>query len=661
MRTIGWFVVVAACGSPGSDRSPPPSPPRDAGAALVPPLSPPPPFEISAPQDKLVGVGRGARHACVVRASGAVDCWGEPRAAALAANPSVRRVAGITDAIAISSTGNCVVRRTGEAACLAADELAMRPVPGITGAVGLDTRGECFLGATGEVTCLDGDKAWRVPNVHDAISLTSGEYLVCAVRKTGQVACGSATTEEAFHPVRGLAKVTSLAIAGEFSAFGCAISERHLRCFGLEVATSPGAPMAIDTSDDAVRVFDPVAFDGASQLALWTDPMTRQFQLEAVIDGKVITSDLHDHQVVPLLVDAVTHAPECAIRAQGSLVCWGANSAGVLAQPTTEQREDVPATTVAGLGDVIDLALGWRESYALTRDGRVWRWGVERFEGRSVPFVMPLGLGPEHVAQITADRLDHVCMRSAGGDVWCQVGTGTSRLEQLDTAGIRDIQSSDGVLYAFRTDGAYETHRIGDRHDLEPPMSVVRSAATDIVEIADREDFCARHKSGAVDCDLLHAEIKTATALAAGVSHACAVQRGRVWCWLSPWDAAGIRHPIPPFEMPGLREVTDLASSKEDVCAVHDHGRVSCWRFGDDDQKPTDLQVVIPSGAVDVELGKGWRGLMHQISTDGPSPASQFGCAIMADHTVKCWGMNMFGEIADGSLFEASSPIGVKL
>jgi hypothetical protein len=69
----------------------------------------------------------------------------------------------------------------------------------------------------------------------------------------------------------------------------------------------------------------------------------------------------------------------------------------------------------------------------------------------------------------------------------------------------------------------------------------------------------------------------------------------------------------------------------------------------------TDESVPIQVGAIDVELGS-------ESPEGGSSPVidgRDYGCAIMIDHTVQCWGSNLFGELGDGSIAESAAPLGV--
>lgn len=62
-----------------------------------------------------------------------------------------------------------------------------------------------------------------------------------------------------------------------------------------------------------------------------------------------------------------------ALRSDGTVWAWGANSLGQLGDGTTTLRES--AVRVAGLNGVIAIAAGQNHSLALKNDGTVWAWG----------------------------------------------------------------------------------------------------------------------------------------------------------------------------------------------------------------------------------------------------------------------------------------------
>lgn len=663
------MLALAACGSRGGDSAPPPPPVPVTDDAPAPPIPAPPPFEVSPPADKLVAVGRGDRHTCVVRASGAVDCWGQHREKS-APDPTVRRVQGIDDAVGITQNARCFLRRTGEVACLAPDALTAVPLAGITDARIGDPTARCYIDSKGGLTCIDDDdKAWKVPNVGDAVAIGSTDFVTCIVRKTGTVACGSVRSRSPLRTLQGIDQVTEIALVGRIENRACAVTRGRVRCFLVDAYPEPSEPYRAELVHEG-QSFDlpqPEPFIGATQLVMWSTGLEGKFFLEAQVGGTIVQTDFSELSMNMTVTDATVHGRECAIRAQGSLVCWGSNAGGALAQPTTRSSFDVPPSPVVGLAGVADIALGTSKSFALTSDGRVWWWGhTHHRDGRARPTVLPLGLGPEKLVQIVATVKDHVCMRSSPGDVWCQTAATDNRIEQLDTDGVRDVAPSGAGVIAYRGDGTAEVHAIATMSFHDAPMTISQLTDPEAVQHATLgETRCVRRRNGTVLCPTEIKGLTAATELVAGHDHACAIQRGRVWCWFGAYS----QQPGVISEVPGLREVTDLASSADHVCAVHDAGRVSCWRFrvekGEGDQyRRTWLapQQVIASGAADVELGLAYAEQYAQsFALHGPQQAGQFGCVRMTDRTVRCWGSNLFGELGDGSFETADTPIGVKL
>ncbi|HEX7700922.1 MAG TPA: hypothetical protein VF403_09375, partial [Kofleriaceae bacterium] len=106
---------------------------------------------------------------------------------------------------------------------------------------------------------------------------------------------------------------------------------------------------------------------------------------------------------------------------------------------------------------------------------------------------------------------------------------------------------------------------------------------------------------------------------------------------------------------------TALVMGYDYGCAL-EHGRVVCWHFTKD-SAPIQPTQVVASGVVSFGLGGGNRGQWQEAHAvdDGPRPAGEYGCAVMTDHTVQCWGANISGELLDGSFRSTTTPIGVRL
>ena len=147
----------------------------------------------------------------------------------------------------------------------------------------------------------------------------------------------------------------------------------------------------------------------------------------------------------------------------------------------------------------------------------------------------------------------------------------------------------------------------------------------------------------------------TATALALGVSHSCALRdNGAVYCWgnhngktIDPSvDPATLA--LTPVQIAGLMtsNIKQISAGNDHTCALDDQGRVFCWG----------------------QNGSGQLG--HNSNTDDPNPtqvnlggvqatqvvaSNGFSCAIAGN--VKCWGDNSRGELGNGGGGNSSSPV----
>jgi len=174
-----------------------------------------------------VDITVGNRHACAVRSTGAVECWGDmgPWLGAAGATDLLvpTAVPGITDAVQIDADAShtCAVRSTGQVLCWgdhgsftlgtdiapateSADPVA---VDGITDAIAVEVGRfhSCALRTGGVVSCwgqrlvrgLLGDGMQNdvaiapvdVMNLSGATALSVGSHGACAIRPSGALAC----------------------------------------------------------------------------------------------------------------------------------------------------------------------------------------------------------------------------------------------------------------------------------------------------------------------------------------------------------------------------------------------------------------------------------------------------------------------------------------
>ena len=139
----------------------------------------------------------------------------------------------------------------------------------------------------------------------------------------------------------------------------------------------------------------------------------------------------------------------CAVRASGAVSCWGANGSGELGAGTRDITEghNVPSDVV-GLTDITGVAAGGNHTCALRANGTVRCWG-ENSRGqvgdgtvRPEPALARHGPGTRRRRRLALGD-EFSCARRADGDVRCW---GRGDCGQLGDLGTTDQPTQDSVI-----------------------------------------------------------------------------------------------------------------------------------------------------------------------------------------------------------------------
>ncbi len=340
----------------------------------------------------------------------------------------------------------------------------------------------------------------------------------------------------------------------------------------------------------------------------------------------------------------------CALTTAGGVKCWGANWSGQLGDGTTTQRST--PVDVAGLGSgVAAITAGWSHTCALTTAGGVKCWGRNgsgqlgdgtTFQ-RSTP-VEVAGLA-SGVAAIAAGD-DYTCALTTAGGVKCwgdnrygQLGDGTTiqRSTPVDVVGLASRAAAIAAGYrhacALLTAGGVKCWGHNGSGQLGDGTTTNRLTPVDVAGLA----------SGAAT-------------IAAGGDHTCALlTAGGVKCWGSNGSGqlgdGTTTDRSTPVDVAGLASgVATIAAGYGYTCALLTAGGVKCWgrnwagQLGDGSttQRNTPVDVAgLASGVA--AIAAGWS---HT-------------CALLTAGGVKCWGLNWYGQLGDGTTFERSTPVDV--
>lgn len=152
--------------------------------------------------------------------------------------------------------------------------------------------------------------------------------------------------------------------------------------------------------------------------------------------------------------------------------------------------------------------------------------------------------------------------------------------------------------------------------------------------------------------------MSTASAIAVGGSHSCALLTGgTVQCW--GYDGYGqVGVPsfgsdfLTPSTVAGVSNALQVAAGPNHSCALVTGGTVKCWGRNDSGQlgngtttsSPSPVTVTGISTATAISAGGGGGGTT---------------CALLADHSVRCWGENESGQLGNGTTTDSSVPVTV--
>lgn len=144
-----------------------------------------------------------------------------------------------------------------------------------------------------------------------------------------------------------------------------------------------------------------------------------------------------------------------------------------------------------------------------------------------------------------------------------------------------------------------------------------------------------------------------ALTVAAGGGHSCAITKaGGVRCWgLNDEGQLGDgtkENRSVPVDVPGLGSgVTAIAAGAFHTCVVTAAGGVKCWGYNRDGElgDGSTTQRLAPVDVVG--LSSGVKAVAAGFHT----------CALLTTGGVKCWGYNAFGELGDGTKTNRTTPV----
>ena len=149
--------------------------------------------------------------------------------------------------------------------------------------------------------------------------------------------------------------------------------------------------------------------------------------------------------------------------------------------------------------------------------------------------------------------------------------------------------------------------------------------------------------------------VRDAVAVSAGADHSCALQGdGHVWCWgadsVGEIGSSQVTHfSAHAVMVDGLRDATAISAGYSHTCAVRADGSVACWGLNDHGQ--------LGDGTHDDRAEP--RNVPGLEDISQVAAAAYFSCALTHAGRVFCWGKNQQGALGREAASESTTPIAI--
>lgn len=390
----------------------------------------------------------------------------------------------------------------------------------------------------------------------------------------------------------------------------------------------------------------------------------------------------------PNFMDTLTEVKEvttgalhsCALRANGTVWCWGDNSVGqvgsdLISDAIGVQDASIPRK-VNTLVNAKSLATGKAHNCIVSVDNDVYCWGYNAFgqigaNGTDRVFTPTKVSAFGKVRQIAA-TLDATCALTIDDSVIC-IGQSLKipKIISLprDTVSLTSSQFSIANKLTGQYCAATRQSETYCWSVLEnPPTQVIVKKGVKIqpgpCELSQKGADCAFMTDGAVfrktpifipyriSAQRVPA-VPSVHSIAAGDQHTCALQNADIFCWGNNRYGQLADNGVAPRLLPDitttLNNTTELAGGAAHNCALQNNTQVLCWG--------KNLHGQIGDGSFDDQLTPkivaGLSGVKKLSLGDNHT------CAATALGTVQCLGNNVYGQLGNGNNIDSPSPVTV--
>ncbi len=324
----------------------------------------------------------------------------------------------------------------------------------------------------------------------------------------------------------------------------------------------------------------------------------------------------------------------CAVKADGSLWCWGLQAGS---QSAFGSRARTPAR-IGVDSNWARVDVGHSHRCALRSDQTLWCWGLSNSGALGVGAdnvrADPTQLGAEAWSRFATGR-EHTCGVRANGTLWCwgnnrdgQVGDGTSMDRRTPTQVGTDtdwaeVTSGGDHNCALKTNGS--AFCWGDNSDGQSGAELATSELT---------------APGAIPGGAVWRQ------LSAGDQHTCGTRTdGSLWCWGDNGqrrlgvELSGSTNT--PTRVGTASDWVQVASGDTFTCATKTDKSVWCWGSNIHGEAGTGLSLIAASQVPPTRVAS-------DVAFEFVSAGAAFALARASDGRLFSWGRNSSGQLGDG-------------
>jgi alpha-tubulin suppressor-like RCC1 family protein len=339
----------------------------------------------------------------------------------------------------------------------------------------------------------------------------------------------------------------------------------------------------------------------------------------------------------------------CAVAPSGALRCWGWNIRGQLGNGLGASSF-VPVDVMGLSSDIVSVATGDVHTCAVTAAGAVKCWG-DNHNGRLGDGSMIQSFAPVAVAGLPSSRGvvgggAHACSLSVDGGMACWGMNVTGALGDGSTADSPAPVGVPGMSTGLLGIAAGYLHTCAIT-----PAGGAKCWGYD--ELGQLGNGTTTDSHAPVDVVGLPSGV---VSVVGGYAHTCAITTsGAVECW-GAFTVNGMgtnalqENSLVPVAIAGISSVVALAAGSGYTCALTSAGGVKCWgmnRWGALGNGST-VDSAVPVDVVGLSSG------VIAIAAGGA-----MACAVLESGGVKCWGYNAGGQLGDGTNIDRHAPVDV--